>query len=881
MPLRRLVISIFTIVIVLVSIIGWYAVDFSLDVAAFFPAMPASPTTTLAAMWVVLVVIILLAGILFDRVVVRPLLDLKERAAGIGAGNFTVRFEKISETEIGELQAAFNSMAENLAQRDSALLDRERRFSSLFQRIPDAVFVFDIETLRFEEINQATQDLFGYSPEEFCALTVMDISAQVEDSRNALVALKAGKLETPTNRMLRRKDGSTFVAEIFPALFTEGGRGKSIVVIRNVTEAMRAQEELLQNAENLRTSRDLLRSIVENIPIRVFWKDENLRYLGCNTLFARDAGMSCPEDLLGKDDFQMGWREQADLYRADDRRVMGSDTPKLSYDEPQTTPDGRTIWLRTSKVPLHEAEGKVRGILGIYEDITKHKLAELALTESEDQLKQAQRIAHLGSWTLDLVTNELKWSDEAYRICEAEPETFGASYEAFLDFVHPDDREFVDKAFRDSVKNRTPYDVEHRLLMRDGRVKWVNERGRTTYDQRGNPIRSTGTALDITMRKEAEAKLEDTLHKLEFFRRAMDQSNDLIFVSDAETGLFIDVNEAACARLGYSREEFLRMSVKDIEADLPKDFSWSRSMEELRRSGGETIHGKTVCKDGTAFPVEVSVKYVALDRRDVVIAVTRDITERIETERALRYAQKIDALGNLAGGIAHNMNNLLLPIMSLTHMTLKDLPEDSRAHKRLEKVVEAAAEGKALVQQIMDFSRRNTEQDKKETLDLRDAVKAALDLVMVSVPSSIDVTEDLGEPGLHIVAARDQIVTVIMNLVSNAVDAFEGKVGKLSIELSEADVGTREAWRVPGLHPGRYGKLTITDTGKGMDEKTMARVFDPFFTTKEVGEGKGLGLSTVLSIVEKYKGVISMTSTPGTGTTVVVYLPILDSPKSP
>ena len=127
--------------------------------------------------------------------------------------------------------------------------------------------------------------------------------------------------------------------------------------------------------ETLRNSRDLLGLVIENVPIRVFWKDAELRYLGCNSLFARDAGMSCPEDLVGKDDFEMGWREQAEEYRADDRRVMDSDTPYLGFEEPQTTPDGQTIWLRSSKVPLHDAGGGVFGVLGIYDDITESKRA--------------------------------------------------------------------------------------------------------------------------------------------------------------------------------------------------------------------------------------------------------------------------------------------------------------------------------------------------------------------------------------------------------------------------------------------------------------------------------------------------------------------------
>ncbi len=265
----------------------------------------------------------------------------------------------------------------------------------------------------------------------------------------------------------------------------------AVVVNKDITGPVMAEEELS-------ASRDLLRSIVENAPVRVFWKDVELHYLGCNAAFARDAGMRSPEELIGKDDFQMGWREQAERYRADDRQVMDSDTPIIGYEEQQTTPDGRLIWLRTSKVPLHDANGKVIGVLGIYDDITAHKQMMEALRREKDKLDEAQHVAGMGSWELDLVENVLTWSDEMYRIFEVDPERFGASYEAFLDTLHPDDRERVNQVYTQSLKTREPYEVEHRLLFPDGRIKHVIERCETFCNVEGGLLRSVGTTQDIT-----------------------------------------------------------------------------------------------------------------------------------------------------------------------------------------------------------------------------------------------------------------------------------------------------------------------------------------------------------------------------------------------
>ena len=160
----------------------------------------------------------------------------------------------------------------------------------------------------------------------------------------------------------------------------------------------------------------MLQLIIESIPVRVFWKDCDLRYLGCNTLFARDAGFNHPQQLLGKDDFAMGWKDQADLYRADDRQVIESRRAKLNIIEPQTTPTAAKIWLNTSKVPLQKANGEVFGVLGVYEDITEYKQAEEALRQTTQKLQTVINAAPLAIYVLDLEGRVLMWNPAAERI---------------------------------------------------------------------------------------------------------------------------------------------------------------------------------------------------------------------------------------------------------------------------------------------------------------------------------------------------------------------------------------------------------------------------------------------------------------------------------
>ena len=251
-----------------------------------------------------------------------------------------------------------------------------------------------------------------------------------------------------------------------------------------------------------------------------------------------------------------------------------------------------------------------------------------------------------------------------------------------------------------------------------------------------------------------------------------------------------------------------------------------------------------------------------------------DITQRVEDERRLTQAEKMESLGGLAGGIAHDFNNMLLPILSLTDMTRKSLPEDSRERLRLDKVVEAATRAKDLVARILAFSHQ--EDAVRQNIDIYAAIDETMGLLRSTLPMTIKIKQRLKRDTGTVFADRAQIASVLLNLASNAADAMDGKTGQLKVSLSPVKVSKKKAASIPGLHEGKFAKLAVKDQGHGMDEETLARVMEPFFTTKPIGEGTGLGLSMVHGIVSKHGGVIDISSTPGKGTTVEVYLPLVE-----
>lgn len=311
------------------------------------------------------------------------------------------------------------------------------------------------------------------------------------------------------DEVLWRKDGNSFPVAYWSYPVVKEGRARgAVVTFLDITEQLRVKNDL-------KRSQVLLEAIVENMPAMVFLKRaDDLRFELFNRAGERMLGYD-RADLLGKNDRDLFPAEQADFFMRKDSEVLSSRRLLEIPEEPVKTADGAEKWLHTLKIGLYDEDGEPSHLLGISVDITAHKRAEDALIESEAKLADAQRMAHLGHWHLDLVKNELKWSDEIFRIFEIDPRQFGATYEAFLDSIHPDDRDAVNKAYSDSLKDRTSYQIEHRLLMKDGRIKYVEEKCETTFAEDGTPLRSLGTVQDVTVTRFAERALREQRQVLE------------------------------------------------------------------------------------------------------------------------------------------------------------------------------------------------------------------------------------------------------------------------------------------------------------------------------------------------------------------------------
>ncbi len=364
-------------------------------------------------------------------------------------------------------------------------------------------------------------------------------------------------------------------------------------------------------------------------------------------------------------------------------------------------------------------------------------------------------------------------------------------------------------------------------------------------------------------------KAKDDLRASEARYRLMFDNSPLPkWMYDLETLGFLAVNAAAVRDYGYSREEFLGMTVRDIRP--PEDVP--AFLESVRSPGAASMFGtwRHRRKSGDVFQVEVTMHTFMLDGRTCRLAVGRDVTERLRLEEQLRHAQKMEAVGRLAGGVAHDFNNVLSVILSYGEMLQADLRRDDPMRGDLEEITKAAQRAAALTRQLLLFSRQQVVEPK--VLDLNELLAGMDKMLRRMLGEDVDLTlvpaPELG----RIRADAGNVEQVIMNLVVNARDAMPTG-GQLTIETGNVDLDADYAREHFGSTPGQHVMLAVTDTGIGIDKATQARIFEPFFTTKEPGKGTGLGLSTVFGIAQQSGGSVWVYSEPGKGTTLKVYFP--------
>ncbi len=514
------------------------------------------------------------------------------------------------------------------------------------------------------------------------------------------------------------------------------------------------------------------------------------------------------------------------------------------------------------EVHAYPSEG---GLAVYFRDVTERRRSEEALRQSEERFREMAENIDEVFFNYDPVHNRLLYVSPAFeRLWGRSLEEVLANPTSYLNYIHPEDRHLAESAFQKQLAGHTTQET-FRILHPDDSVHWVQEIAVTVKDANGRLERVVGTMRDITASKLAEERLREQAALL-------DKAQDAILVRDMEHRILY-WNKSAARLYGWSEEEAIGRTSDTLLYRDPAAFAAAHA-ETLHRGewSGEL---EQVTKDGKRLTVEVHWSLVRDDKGHPksVLAINTDVTERKRIEQQFLRAQRMESIGTLAGGIAHDLNNVLAPILMSIELLKFD---ESRADKLdiLATIESSAQRGADMVRQVLSFARGvEGRQIRLQPAHLvREVAKIANETFLKSIRVVSRIAEDLwtiqGDP--------TQLHQVLLNLCVNARDAMPDG-GTLTLCADNLEIDAPYATSLgPDIRPGRHVRLRIEDTGTGMPPEVMERIFDPFFTTKEPGKGTGLGLSTAQAIVRSHGGLLRAQSEPGEGTRFDLYLPALE-----
>ncbi len=506
-----------------------------------------------------------------------------------------------------------------------------------------------------------------------------------------------------------------------------------------------------------------------------------------------------------------------------------------------------------------------------------------SLRESEESLKEAQTIGQIGNWSHDLVKDVVYWSEQVYRILGKDSLWCIPQYDGFMDVVHPEDRDKVCQYDQQIRREGGKLGYDFRIIRADGAVRWVHAEIIADTEQGAVPSKVRGTFQDITQSKESGEQLKQAENQM---RMILESAAEGIFGLD-NAGNATFVNSSASKMLGYAPEEIVGKPVHPLihhsyanGSEYPiSECPFNQALVE----GGvqRNQHDILWRKGGAHFPVEFSVMPLRSGESTFGAVVTfRDISEQIRAElekkllqNQLQQAQKMDAIGQLTGGVAHDFNNMLASILGYSELALRILSHspNEKLVRYVEEIFKAGERGRDLIAKMLAFS-RGIDDSKPEPILLEPLLTDVLKMLRSVMPASIAITTEVEEGVPAVMVDTINLQQIVMNLCINARDAMEGK-GELHIVIRKHHCQDNYCASCHENFAGDYVELRITDSGCGIDQESLVRMFDPFFTTKEMGKGTGMGLSVVHGVVHSAGGHVGVSSSPGEGTTVSIYFP--------
>jgi|WetSurMetagenome_2_1015567.scaffolds.fasta_scaffold05852_1 PAS domain S-box-containing protein len=727
-------------------------------------------------------------------------------------------------------------------------------------------------------VNPAFCVMTGYAPKEIVGKThrLLDSGEQNEAFYGNLWSTVRQREAWHGELLGRRKNGTIYAEErgVTPMTDADGRIIHYVLIMQDITERKRAEETLRQSERKYRR-------LHESITDGFVYVEMTGKIRESNRSYQQMVGYTNEEllQLSYTDLTPEPWQAFEQGIVEDQILVNGYSEV---YEKEYRKKDGTVFPVELRVFLIKDESGGSEGMWAIVRDITERKQAEEALRESEElyrTLVAASPDAISMTDTHGLLAFASRVALQMFGY-SPDDDLIGRSV---LDWVSPEHREMASSSMEHILAGGAPRDREYTLIKKDG-TRFVGEINAAAFrSPDGNPGGMLLITRDITERRQVQERLRETR---DFLENLLDYANAPIIVWDSQLKI-TRFNRAFERLTGRKSGDVLGLGLDFLFPPEKRMESLAYIQSTSIGERWETVEIPIQHMDGSACTLLWnSATLYGADGKTVVatIAQGHDITQwrqaqeqQRKLEAQLAQAQKMEAIGTLAGGIAHDFNNILGIIMGNAEIVELHLVKDSPAKRNIDEVVKAAYRAKDLVKQILTFSRKGEQEQKP--MQVIPVIEEVLKLLRASLPTTIEMRPeiDLSPGDDQILGDPTQVTQILMNLSTNAAHAMLELGGTLRVALSLVQFSSSDVGKPLELGSGNYLKLTVEDSGHGMDQTTIDHIFDPFFTTKGPGEGTGLGLAVVHGIVTNHGGAITVSSEPGKGTAFQVYLPRLEA----
>ena len=760
---------------------------------------------------------------------------------------------------------------ERAQSRAEALSAHDELFRLLTEHALDFIRLHDLDG-RSVYASASVDRLYGQAPATLFEFAHPD---DLEACRRWWQQVRAGANIERLRWRVRDGDGKWRWLDTAASPVRFRDRPHVLTVCREVTEQVKAEQAL-------RESQQRLHMIITTLPVGVVVLDRSGDVILANPASERIWGhviVAGPERWARS---KGHWHDSGKPIEAEEWasvRALSRGQTSLNELIDIETFDHRTKTIANSAAPIRDASGLIVGAVVVNEDVTERVSAEAALRESERKLADAGRVAHLGYWEYDFNADRGTGSEECYRFIGLSPQR-ALTLAEFRQLIHPDDRALHIEAWERAIRGPCRYDLEYRIVRPDGEVRFIHSIDEMIRDPSGRPLRMFGVWQDITEQRRAERALLAAEQRLQ---HVVASSPAVLFTLRVEDGRFRGISwmsENIETMLGYRVEDTLAADwwMNNIHPE-DRDVVVKQFLSEAFGGVIFSVECRFRHKDGRYRWIRGENRLLrdAAGQPTEAVGSLSDITERKRLEDQFRQAQKMEAVGELAGGVAHDFNNLLLVISGYSEILLAELPPAEPGREMVSEIRRAGQRAEELTRQLLAFSRQAVLEPK--VLNLNDVVQENDKMLRRLIGEDVQLTLLLDAALQPVRVDAGQVSQVIMNLAVNARDAMPIG-GRLSIETGNVNMDAVSIAANPEARPGPYVLLAVTDTGAGMTPEVLAHIFEPFFTTKVSGKGTGLGLATVYGIVKQSGGFVHVSSEPGRGTAFKIYFPAVEGETS-